>query len=148
MAQGRLTRIGTAKEGMLPEWDADDLRKALSRYDRSPFMDLLAGFLMCAPSSAAITKLADAKPDVFVKAVSDLARISGYTDKREVEVNHRVKLETLSDSQLHDRAKALALELGMELPMLIDAVVEDVDGELAPMLAPEDSDSTNKDGAE
>lgn len=97
-----------------PSWTAEDLTAQLRRYDRSPFIDLLAYWLRCAPDMDAIELLAKKKPDVWVKALTDLARISGYSEKQEV--THTVRVDQLSDSQLEDRARELASRLGLPLP--------------------------------
>lgn len=100
-------------DSMLPQCTGDELRKALSRYDRQPFMDVLAAWLECAPLPEDVLAFAKKKPDLYVNAVTSLARLAGFTEKREVEVNHTLRLGTLSDSQLEDRAKRLALAMGI-----------------------------------
>ena len=109
---------------MTPAFTGDDLRKALSRYDRQPFMDVLAAWMECAPTAEEVLAFAAKKPDAYIKAVSDLARMAGYTDKREVEVNLNLKLGAMSDSQLEDRMRELANTLNMELPQ-IDSGADD-----------------------
>lgn len=137
MAIGKMSR---RPESMSPAFTGDDLRKALSRYDRQPFMDVLAAWMECAPTPDEVLKFAAKKPDAYIKAVSDLARMAGYTDKREVEVNLNLKLGAMSDSQLEDRMRELASTLNMELPQIgsgadvIDAEVVDItDSEEAPV---------------
>ncbi len=97
-----------------PSWTGDELTRQLRRYDRSPFIELLAFWLECAPDAEAVQLFAKRKPDLWVKAMTDLAKISGYTEKQET--IHTIRTDQLSDSQLEDRALELAKRLGLPVP--------------------------------
>lgn len=116
MALGKASnaRILPQADSKAPGWTADDLRSALRRYDRSPFLDLLAAWLECAPQPEDVISLAAKKPDVWAKGLSDLAKLSGFTEKQEVIHSHR--LDQMSDSQLEDQMRKLALSMGIDLP--------------------------------
>lgn len=103
-----------AADSKSPGWTADDLRSALRRYDRSPFLDLLAAWMECAPQAEDVLALATKKPDVWVRGLSDLAKMGGFTEKQEVIHSHR--LDQMSDSQLEDQMRKLATSMGVELP--------------------------------
>lgn len=103
-----------------PNWDYDDLSTMLRSYDRQPFLDLLAVWLNCAPDPADILAFAKKKPDLWVKALSDVARIAGYTEKQEV--LHTVNITQMSDSQLEDAAASMAAKLGLSIsPRLLSS---------------------------
>lgn len=97
-----------------PTCNANDIGQLLKRYDRSPFLELLAFFLECIPDAERIQDFANKKPDLWVKAMTDLAKIGGFTEKQEVQ--HTVRLDQLSDSQLEDRMRELAAKHGLPVP--------------------------------
>jgi hypothetical protein len=115
MAQGKSNRSGGVIRSLprRPTWDADDISSMLRSYDRTPFMDVLAAFLECGPEPEDIIAFAAKKPDLWAKAVADLARLSGYTEKQEV--LHTVNVNQMSDSQLEDKAAEMARALGLEV---------------------------------
>lgn len=96
--------------GRRPSWAIDDLTNKLRSYDRTPFMELLAYWMECAPNQEEIEAFARKKPDMWVKALTDLAKVSGYSDKQEV--LHTYRVDQMSDSQLEDQANELARKLG------------------------------------
>lgn len=104
----------TAQSARKPSWTGDDLINQLRRYDRSPFLEMLAIWLESAPDAEAIADWAKKKPDLWAKAMGDLAKMSGFTEKQEV--LHTYRVENMSDSQLEDRARELAGRLGLQLP--------------------------------
>lgn len=97
-----------------PSWTAEDLNAQLRRFDRSPFLELLAYWLELSPDPEAIEIFARKKPDLWVKAIVDLAKISGFSEKQET--IHTIRVDRLSDSQLEDRAIELAKRLGLPIP--------------------------------
>ena len=103
-------------------WTADQLRSALRSYDRTPFLDVLADWIECAPSIDSITRLAESHPEKFMVAVTSLSKVAGFSERRElaVDVTHNVK--RMSDSQLEDRLRVLAQRLGMSLPQLVAGI--------------------------
>lgn len=108
--------VDNARPARRPSWHAGDLTAQLRRYDRTPFLELLAAWMECAPSLEAIEAFAIKKPDLWVKAMTDLAKISGYSEKQET--IHTIRVDQLSDSQLEDRARELAERLNLPIPTL------------------------------
>jgi hypothetical protein len=103
-----------------PTFDFNDVSERLRSYDRTPFLDLLALWMECVPTTEEIADFARKKPDLWVKAMTDLARIGGYTEKQEV--LHTVNVNQMSDSQLEDHARQLAQQFGLEFdPRLLTA---------------------------
>lgn len=88
-----------------PEWDGDDLRGRLRQYDRAPFLDVLHHFMQNAPTDEAVRKLAERSPEKFVAAMTQLARIAGFSEKTEATVDINVHISQMSDSQLEDYIK-------------------------------------------
>lgn len=101
----------------LPAFTGDEIRKRLQAYDRTPFLDLLAIMLECSPSADAITRMAEKTPDKYIAALSQLARTSGFTDKTEQTHTINLNIGTMSDSQLEDRARAIASQLQLPAPV-------------------------------
>lgn len=95
-----------------PCFDALDIRSQLERYDRGPFMDLLTEMLRLFPDEKSLKGLALRKPELYISSLISMARISGFTEKQEVNVNHTVNIHKMSDSQLEDHAKKLAEDMG------------------------------------
>ena len=104
-----------APVGAKPAFNANDIRDQLRSYDRTPFLDVLADWLMCAPSVDAIVALAEKSPDKYIVAVSSLSKVAGFSERRELSVDMHVTLKKLSDSQLEDRLNVLADKLGINL---------------------------------
>jgi hypothetical protein len=88
----------------------------LARYDRTPFIDLLALFMECTPEMEVIEQFAERYPDRFVKALSDLGRLAGFAEKTQLDVTLTAQVSALSDSQLEDRLRQTAERLGIEMP--------------------------------
>ena len=126
MALGKATRSNLpSTDSKSPGWTADDLRSALRRYDRSPFLDLLAAWMECAPTVEDVLSLATRKPDIWVKGLTDLAKMGGFTEKQEVIHSHR--LDQMSDSQLEDQMRKIASAMGIELPPTFKTIDHQVD---------------------
>lgn len=103
------------KEDIIKErigFTGDELRSRLRQYDRAPFTELLAKFMECMPSEAAIMSFARRAPDKYIQALSTIQRMSGYTDKTEatLNVNLAVAVARMSDSQLEDKLRQLGID--------------------------------------
>jgi hypothetical protein len=127
----RAPRRGSYK----PLWNAKQLRERLSQYDRTPFLDVLAIWMECTPTPQTIMAFADKYPDRFIKAMTDLGRLSGFAEKRELDVNLSAQVHQMSDSQLEDKLRDAAYRLGIPLPTFmkltaareVDARANDMD---------------------
>lgn len=94
---------GVVKHGRRkPRFNADDLRMKLRHYDRQPFLDLLQHWIDNSPAAEDIEKLAKRSPDKYVSAITQLARIAGFTEKTEATVDVNINVSRMSDSQLED----------------------------------------------
>jgi hypothetical protein len=107
-------QVSTGRKAGL--WTADQLRARLRKYDRTPFIDVLALWMECTPNAEVIEKFAEVFPDKFVKALEALGRLSGYAEKREIDVNLTAQVSALSDSQLEDRVRRAAQKIGLDMP--------------------------------
>lgn len=99
-------------DGALAHFSADDIRQKLRQYDRTPFLDLLAAYVECAPTPEAMEAFATKYPDRYINALTALGRLAGFTEKREVEFSGNVNVRQLSDSQLEDRLNEMAAAIG------------------------------------
>lgn len=90
-----------------PLFSAEDIRGQLRSYDRSPFLDVLALYLECAPTVEALVDFADSHPDKWAQAIGVIGKLSGFTEKKEVAVDINVHIKSMSDSQLEDRLREL-----------------------------------------
>lgn len=77
----------------------EELRDYIARNYRSPFMDVLTVMMQCRPTPEAMFTWAMAHPDRWANAVAIFAKLSGYTEKVEIESTH-LHVHTLSDAQL------------------------------------------------
>lgn len=99
-------------------WNLEELQAQLRLYDRSPFIDLLTEWLAQSPELEDIADLASKDPARWVKAVTEIAKIAGFSEKKEVHVGVHVDVRQLSDSQLEDRLRQL-LENAKSVPLKV-----------------------------
>lgn len=114
MATGKGRNITASRPSNAPTFNAKDIRNALARYDRAPFVELLAKMIELFPDEKSLQALAMKKPEAFISSMIAMARISGFTEKQEVFHEHSINIHKMSDSQLEDHAAALAAELGFK----------------------------------
>lgn len=89
---------------------AEDLIRAyLGSYSRDPFQRILAKFLSCGPSRDDITTFSKRNPDKWVKALHQLAAMSGYVEKHEIETNINVTL--MSDAEVENKLREITEQL-------------------------------------
>lgn len=87
------------------------LERALRKYDRSPFIEMLAHVMLHGRSTPeALQRFADQYPDRMANAIRNIAGLAGYTTDRS-EVSVSLRLDDMSDSQLEARLDGLLLEL-------------------------------------
>jgi hypothetical protein len=89
----------------------------LRSYDRTPFLDLLAEFMECMPTPQTIMAFADKYPDRWAKALVDLGRLGGFADKKEIDIDLRARISSMSDSQIEDAMRDAAYKLGINMPV-------------------------------
>lgn len=122
MHQPPAGRPPPARSSLKPLWNGDQLRLKLQSYDRTPFLDLLAIWMECAPSPQTIMAFADKYPDRWTKALTDLGRLGGFAEKKDIDINFAAKVQRMSDSQLEDALRETAYRLGIPLPALLNMV--------------------------
>lgn len=111
----------TVPAASLPGWDAEDIRLALRKYNRAPFQDLLSVWLETAPDVQTLRAWARKYPDRWAMAVGQLAKVAGFSERREV-TNFQFDVAALSDSQLEDQMIQIARFMGVESGALLEAV--------------------------
>lgn len=87
--------------------DREEIFADLRRYDRTPFLRILADIMGCPPSLAALKLFADEHPDRWTFAVATLARVGGFTEKTEVVGNVHHHIHLMSDAELKQRIAQL-----------------------------------------
>jgi len=115
MATGKGRSVNASRVSNAPAFNAADIRNALQRYDRGPFLELLAKMVELFPSDESLKALAMKKPELYISSMIAMARISGFTEKQEVFHEHTINVHKMSDSQLEDHAAALAQRLGFTI---------------------------------
>src|SRR3990172_1631113 len=120
----RTTPVGNIPTSNRPSFNASDIKAQLERYDRTPFLDLLTEMLRLFPDESSLAALAIKKPELYINSLISMARISGFTEKQEIQHNVTVNVNKMSDSQLEDHAKALLKEMQLAaMPVIeLDAV--------------------------
>lgn len=118
------SRTVQTRSSSKPLWDGDQLRQRLQAYDRTPFLDLLAVWMECAPTPQTIMAFADKYPDRWTKAMVDLGRLGGFAEKKEIDFNFAAQVARMSDSQLEDQLREQAYRLGIPLPTLLQYISE------------------------
>lgn len=88
-----------------------ELYSQLAGLGKGPFVRLLARMLACEPTDEALQIFAQINPGKWTDAVAKLARVVGYSENHNIEVNH-THVHTLADSELAARLAALRAKLG------------------------------------
>lgn len=79
------------------------IRSKLELYSRQPFLDLVAELMNAAPNYRDLLAFARERPDKWVAAISQAAKLAGFADRSEVQHSVYVEVHQMSDSQLLDR---------------------------------------------
>lgn len=90
-----------------PRLDPLEVEKQLEERSRRPFRAIMARILECAPSPEAIALQAERYPDRWGQLAAMFAKLSGYSDKLEIEGSMSLKINDLSDSELERRLQEL-----------------------------------------
>ena len=93
--------------------DTTELEQAMVNYSRDPFRKALADYLQGNPSLDDIKAFAKKYPDRHAQSVAIFARLSGYSEKIQVDVdnNFNVWIKNVSDSELRAKIAELRLQL-------------------------------------
>lgn len=118
----RKSQSGKKHDSHKPLWSADQIRGKLRQYDRTPFLDLLSAWLECSPTPEALLDFADRYPDRYASSLLSIGRIAGFAERREIsaDISGKIQVEHLSDSQLEDKLRELAYEIGIPVPKIIE----------------------------
>lgn len=92
---------------------ADELREQLRNYDRTPFLDVLETWLRSAPSGDAIALMAGKNPAQWAGAIIGLARMAGFTERREVEHTGTINMRQMSDAEIELRLLDATRRMGL-----------------------------------
>ena len=92
----------TRRSLVLPRPTAEHLKTEVDKLSRAPFGAALARFMSCEPSPKAIRLAAKRSPDRWVQSLTQLARLAGYHDKLELDLE-LTRVADLSDSELDSR---------------------------------------------
>lgn len=108
-----------------PRFSGDEIRAQLQNYDRKPFIDLLTEWISACPDPSTVAAFAEKHPDKYISALSNLARIAGFTEKTEASVDITVNYRALSDSQLEDKLAEMSRYLNISLAVRgDDSIIE------------------------
>ena len=80
-----------------------DIATALKARSRDPFRDILTSMLASEPTPEAVHEFANRFPDRWAQAVAIFARLSGFSEKVEIEENVFLDVGRLSDADLAAR---------------------------------------------
>lgn len=102
-------------EASKPMFDADRVAAQLRNYDRAPFMDLLNKWIEHSPNEKDLKLLAEQKPHMYINAMASLARMAGFTEKKEINVTGSIDFHAMGDSQLEDELAKRLSDIGMKV---------------------------------
>ena len=103
---------GSSELGHPVKIDTSEVATALEIGSREPFTKELARWFNAAPSSAAIRRMAEKRPDRWVQAIAVLARLAGYNDRTEsVSLSLFANIKNMSDAELEEELASLQQQL-------------------------------------
>jgi hypothetical protein len=101
----------------------------LERLNRTPFRDILAEALGCAPNAKAMRKYFNRFPDRFAQTITQFAKLAGYSEKTEInQTNIYAIIAGASDAELMARLTKALETLGTQpTPKTIEHVTTTTD---------------------
>jgi len=92
--------------------EAIEIRAALENRVRSPFRSVLTDWLGASPGEDDLKKFSAKSPDRWSQGLAILGRLSGYSDKLEVDTDITIsrRLESLSDMEVQNELARLTAE--------------------------------------
>lgn len=84
---------------------------AMTSNDRRPFAEAVTKALLNGPKAQHWRELASKAPDKWARALTELGKLSGFTEKQEVRHNVAVAVVHMSDSQIMQRLAELHQQL-------------------------------------
>lgn len=97
-----------------PQLDPEIVKAQIDSLSRQPFRDLLARFLVAAPTEEAIAQQAEKHPDRWAQSTVIVARLGGFSEKLEVEGSLSMRIEGLSDAQLQAELATMSVALDIQ----------------------------------
>lgn len=97
-----------------PMLDPEVVQAQINSLSRQPFRDLLARFLISAPTEEAIAEQAEKHPDRWAQSTAIVARLGGFNEKLEVEGSLSMRIEGLSDAQLQAELDTMSAALDIQ----------------------------------
>lgn len=91
--------------------DTQQIKQNIELYQRTPFQELLAAYIDCAPSTEAIKAFAEEYPDRYFKALAILTPLAGYKETVTHEHNYLIAIHNMPDSEIEVRRKELEEKL-------------------------------------
>ena len=91
-------------------WTKEDVERSLKQGHREFFQRILSKYIRTVPSDKALSTFGERQPDRHAQATAIYARLAGYTEKLDVQMDASVGMidfNKLSDSELY--AKILQL---------------------------------------
>lgn len=122
-----------SEEAIRPKFNSANIRDVLRKYDRTPFIDVLADWLEVMPEKEKIREWAEKKPYLYMQSLATLAKISGFGDKNEVMHHHVLDLTKMSDVEIERRVMEITERMSLPAPSAQEAQEPDegvIDGEL------------------
>ena len=104
------------KAAARPAFSRAGVEEALARYDRTPFLDVLAMWLEAMPAAPVLKRFAEQSPGKYITAMASIARMAGFSEKTDITHTHRLDLTKMSDVELEQRLLAATASLGLPSP--------------------------------
>ena len=83
------------------------IRKQLALYSTTPFLDEVAYLMGFRPTPQALQEFADQHPDKWANCIAIFAKLAGYAENLNLNVDATLNVQSLSDSQLEQRLEIL-----------------------------------------
>lgn len=109
-----IAQRGRRPQNIAARFSLADLKDQFGAMSRQPFVEILAHFMQCAPTSEAIEAFSNEYPDRWAKTLQTMARLSGYTDHLEITENIHLTIQHLGDADLIAKIADLDRELAIE----------------------------------
>ena len=122
-----MSNVVSKKKQAVNQTSPDEIYASLQRYSRDPFKGILATALQCQPTTKEMQAFATKSPDRWAQLVAIFARLSGFTDQLDVQVNVMQTLDTMSDAELNQ-----LIEQKLRLFADVEANTMDVEGTPVP----------------
>lgn len=90
--------------------DINKLKEQFTLLSAEPFQDVLSVFIGNRPSNAALRAFARKSPDRWAQGVAIFARLSGYTEKKQVHHTGLLAIAHMSDAEIERELQAIGAD--------------------------------------